>query len=346
MREVINDIDRWLEEGHKIALATVVQVAGSAPRPTGAALAVTDDARMAGSVSGGCVEGAVVEEGRAVLRADKPRLLNYGIADEQGWSIGLSCGGIIDVYVRPLPEYYPQLRSRIERRQSVGLATRLDTGESLMVDEHKTQGTLGDPGLDRRAAEEIRGMFNADQAKRIALPVGDADADVFLQAWAPPPRLVIFGATHVAVALSALAQVLGYQIVVADAREVFANEERFPNIDQLIVGWPDEVVEQLEPDSATAVVILTHDPKFEDPLLPKVLQSKAGYIGAMGSRSTNRTRVEKLQAAGFGEDQIARIHAPIGLDIGGKSPEEMALAILAEMVAVRNGKRGGMLMTK
>lgn len=346
MREVINDIDRWLDEGHKVALATVVQVAGSAPRPTGAALAITDDARMAGSVSGGCVEGAVVEEGRAVLRADTPRLLNYGIADEQGWNIGLSCGGVIDVYVRPLPEYYRQLRSRIEHRQSVGLATRLDTGESLMVDEQETQGTLGSPELDARVAEELRSMFNVDQAKRITIPLGETEADVFVQTWAPPPRMIVFGATHVAVALAALARILNYQIVIADAREIFANEERFPDVDQLIVGWPDELVEQLAPDSATAIIILTHDPKFEDPLMPKVLQSKAGYIGAMGSRSTNRTRVEKLQAAGYSDEQIARIHAPVGLDIGGKSAEETALAILAEMVAVRNGKRGGMLMAK
>ncbi len=335
MREILDDLNRWLAAGEKIALATVVWAEGPSPRPPGSRLAVTGSGQMAGSVSGGCVEGAVFEEAQSVLSGGPPKRLRFSATDEEGWEVGLACGGTIEVYVEPLVEVHRHLLAALGAEETVALVTRLDdsgSGHLLAWPDGHLEG-------DTTLAPEVKGVFPEPLAERRSRTEGD----LFVQVFAPPPTIVIVGAVHVAMPLVVLAQTLGFRVRVVDARRTFATRARFPTVDELIVAWPQETLKAEELGPQHYVVILSHDPKFDLPALQIALRSRAAYVGLIGSRTTQAKRKAALREEGFGEAELARIHGPVGLDLGGRGPAEIALAILAEIVAVRHGRRGGIL---
>jgi len=305
----------------KEALATVVATRRSAPRPVGSKLVVTESGELRGSVSGGCVESDVYEACRAVLRGARPQLLTYGITDDQAFEVGLPCGGEIDVFVQELDD---ELYAGIGEQRAV-VFTDLEDGSQRLVLE----------GADPVADDLVRG----GHSKLVELEGRRVFADVF----GPPPRLVVFGAVDTAESLCSAAKQLGWRTVFADARGKFATKERMPSADELHVAWPQDVLAEVQPDHATAVVVLTHDEKFDVPALAGTLQTEAFYVGALGSRRNQEKRRERLLEAGVAEGELERIHGPAGLDIGAHSPEETALSILAEILAVRARRTGGPL---
>ena len=308
MREVLSELEQWTREGEEIAIATVIETWGSSPRPLGSKMLVTRSGKMAGSVSNGCIEGAVFEEAQKVLKSGAPKVAAFGVADETAFEVGLACGGHIEVFIQPLSSVHRQLIAMLDRNEPATLRTNLITGE----------------------AELIKGTPQGSElAKR--------EGDVFVEPFRRPAQLVIVGAIHIAIPLHRLAKLMGYRVTVVDARAKFATKERFPEADELIVAWPDEAMAKLDVDSSTYVVILTHDPKFDLPALRSVLTREPGYIGAIGSRKTNQNRFDALRREGFTEEQLSRVHGPIGLDLGGRGAEETALGILAEITAVRFG---------
>lgn len=350
MRDVLDEVERWRAAGQRIALATVVSVAGSAPRGLGAVLAVSEAGEIAGSVSGGCVEPAVIEEGMRAIRTGKPVLLQYGITEEQNVEqIGLSCGGEIRVFVERLEEFEP-LAQALRAEQPIARATviaapassAISTGGRLtFMDRGESTGTLGDSALDALVRGDAPGLLRGGESatRSYTLPSGEV-VEVFFGVYPAPPTLLIVGAGHVSIPLSRMAKVLGYRVIVMDAREAFATRERLPDADEILVEWPDEALGRLTLTSATAVAVLTHDEKFDVPALAAVLNTPVFYVGAIGSSGTRRRRDERLRAEGLNDAQIGRIHGPIGLSIGAKTPEEIALAILAQIVAVRRGREG------
>ena len=311
MREVLDELNTWTREGEDIALATVVETWGSSPRPLGSKMLVTRSGKMAGSVSNGCIEGAVFDEAQKVLKSGTPKVAAFGVADDVAFDVGLACGGHIEVFIQPLGSVHRQLVDMLNRNQPATLRTNLATGEAELLD-----GTGSGSELARR------------------------DGDVFTEPFRRPAHLVIIGAIHIAIPLHRLARVMGYRVTVVDARAKFATKERFPEADELIVAWPDEAMSKLVVDSSTYVVILTHDPKFDLPALRSVLRKNAGYIGAIGSRKTNQNRFDALRKEGFTEEELSRVHGPIGLDLGSRGAEETALGILAEITATRFGGSG------
>lgn len=337
MREVIDDIDRWLSEGDaaQIGLATVVETWGSAPRRAGAKLAFTASGRVAGSVSGGCVEAAVLEAGRDVLTSGTPRLLHFSVADETAWDVGLACGGTIDVYVEPLDiEAYRLVRAWISSGSTAALATVLQGPEGLAGQKLASTGALRD--ADPQELSAILPLLAAvTHTGRKQL---DDGIDVLVEVYRPAPQLVMVGGAHIAVALARLARVTGHQTAVIDPRRVFGAAERFPDVDRLLHAWPDKAFEEVALSPGTALVTLSHDPKIDDPALAAALRSDAFYIGALGSRRTHRLRLERLSRLGFTAEELDRIHAPIGLDIGAENPEEIAVAVLAEVIKAYRGQ--------
>src|SRR5438105_5458087 len=311
MREILGELRAWNEAGEEIALATVVETWGSSPRPLGSRVAGTRSGKMAGSVSNGCIEGAVFEEAQKVLKSGDPKIAAFGVADDVAFEVGLACGGHIEVFVQPLDSVQKKLIGMLEKDEPATLRTNLVTGESQLV-----EGTPRGTELARR------------------------DGDWFIEQFRRPAHLVIVGAIHIAIPLHRLAKVMGYRVTVIDARAKFATRERFPEADELIVAWPDEAMAKIAVERSTYVVILTHDPKFDLPALRSVLKQDAGYIGAIGSRKTNQNRFDALRREGFTEEQLSRVHGPIGLDLGGRGAEETALGILAEVTAVRFGGSG------
>jgi xanthine dehydrogenase accessory factor len=314
MREVLEELEEWTRAGEEIALATVVETWGSSPRPLGSKMVVTRSGKMAGSVSNGCIEGAVFEEAQKVLQTGKPKLAAFGVADDVAFEVGLACGGHIEVFVQPLAPAHERLIAMLERNEAATLRTNLVTGEAEL-----TPGAPSGSELARR------------------------DGDVFVEPLRRPAHLVIVGAIHIAIPLHRLAKLMGYRVTVVDARSKFATKERFPEADELIVSWPDEAMSKLTLDNSTYVVILTHDPKFDLPALRSVLAKDVGYIGAIGSRKTNQNRFDALRSEGFTEEQLSRVHGPVGLDLGGRGAEETALGILAEITAVRFGGSGAFM---
>lgn len=326
MREILPELERWRARGDRIALARVVATRRSAPRPVGAKLIVSEHGELAGSVSGGCVENEVVEAAREVLGGDEPRLLTFGISDDLALSVGLPCGGEIDVWVAaPEPELLDALADVArEQRRAVSLVDLDDGTERLVLD-----------GEEPSADELIR----AGHSKVVEVEGKHMFADVF----GPPPRLLIYGAVDTADALCAAAGQLGWHTIVGDARSRFATPERLPHADEIIVAWPEETLERVGPDHATAIVVLTHDDKFDLPLLTRALETEAFYIGALGSRRNQERRRERLLDAGVDEAALERISGPAGLDVGAHSPAETAVSILGEIMAVRAGRDGGRL---
>jgi xanthine dehydrogenase accessory factor len=309
---------RWLEAGKPVALATVVETWGSAPRPKGAQLAITAEAEMAGSVSGGCVEGAVVAEAHDALDDGQPRLLDYGVSDDEAFAVGLACGGRIRVLVEPV---------------GVGQGPTADLLADLVATRAaRTPAVYAvHPGDWQRRLLAGPGdpLWPAAAAALVADQSGFAD-DWFLGVHNPPLRMAVVGAVHIAQALVPMARRAGYDLAVVDPREAFASEARFPDT-MISHDWPDEALSDFGLDTRTAVVTLTHDPKIDDPAIMSALRAPVFYLGCLGSTRTHAKRVERLRAAGFSDAEIARIHAPIGADIGAKSPAEIAIAILAQI---------------
>ena len=341
MKDILFHLDEWQRQGEEIALATVIRVQRSAPRPTGARLSVTRSGRMAGSVSGGCVEADVFERAIQVLDSGEPSVVNYSIADELGFQVGLSCGGSIDVLIEPfVPDAaWESLRQAVEHEQpavyAIGLAPANLLGRKMtMLSGGESIGSVL-PAFDSLLVEEGHNLLRAGGTKTITLPWDGEEAQVYLEAFPPAPSLVLVGATHTAVSLCRMAKEVGLQVTLIDARSALATEERFPSVDQIIRSWPEEGLGQLCLGDHSSVVVLTHDPKFDIPALAAALNSNTRYIGALGSRSTHEKRKIRLREQGFNDADFDRIRSPIGLDIGSRTPQELAVAILAEILAVR-----------
>jgi xanthine dehydrogenase accessory factor len=326
MKELLGDLERWRARGERVALARVVATRRSAPRPIGSKLAVTESGELAGSVSGGCVESEVYEAAQEVLRGGEPRLLTYGISDDLAWSVGLPCGGEIDVWVdEPDPELLARLEEVVRDDGRAVVLTDLEDGSQRLVADGE------DPQAD--------GLIRAGHSRVVELEGRRVFADVF----GPPPRLFVYGAIDTADALCAAARGIGWHTIVADARARFGTRERLPNADEVIVAWPEEALAEIGPDHATAIVVLSHDDKFDLPLLTAALATDAFYVGAVGSRKNQERRRERLLEAGIEEEALDRVRGPAGLDVGAQSPAETAVSILAEILAVRAGRDGGPL---
>ncbi|HVD48384.1 MAG TPA: XdhC family protein [Gaiellaceae bacterium] len=318
MRELADSIERWRARGDRVALATVVATRRSAPRPVGSKLIVSERGELLGSVSGGCVESDVAVTAAEVIAEGTPRLLTYGIDDEQAWSVGLPCGGEIDVFVE---RFEGELPDSAEPAVALTVLTGERAGEHRLL-----PGDEVEPGPSR---------------------VLELDGEtVFAEVLGPPPRLIVVGGIDTAEELCRSAKALGWRTAVADPRPGLVTRERLPSPDELVVAWPAEALEQLAPGADTAVVVLTHEERLDVPALVSALASEAFYVGAIGSRRTQGKRRERLLEAGVGEEELERLAGPAGLDLGGHSPAETALSILAEVLAVRAGRSGGRLVER
>ena len=343
--------------GRTCAVATVVAVRGSAPRPPGASLLVDPDGTVLGSVSGGCVEGAVYETARQVLASGDVTLARFGYAAEDAFAVGLTCGGELEVLVQAIPPERPGHPAAAvaaacraaEAARPVALARVVAgpgglPGAALAVSPTGHTGGTGDPGLDAAVVARAQALLAAGHGGELHLgPHGECDrrdVRVFVDTWVSPPRLLVFGAVDYAAAVTRIGAFLGYRVTVCDAREVFATPERFPEAAEVVVDWPHRYLAATRTDARTAVCVLTHDPKFDVPLLVEALRRPLAYVGALGSRRTHAERLARLREAGLTEAQLARLRSPIGLDLGGRTPEETAVAVAAELVAVRHGGSG------
>lgn len=353
MREIVPALREWLDDGIPFALATVTGVEGSAPRQPGAALAVAEDGRVVGSVSGGCVEGAVYEAAAEALRDGVTRSHTYGISDDDAFEAGLTCGGVLSVLVAPYTGQPGRAALRdtlaaVGRHEPVAVVTvtggAAPLGATLVVRAGGSFGTLGDPGLDTAAAQDADGLLQRGAtAVRAYGPSGERREDavtVLTQTFTPPARMLVFGAIDYAAATARVGAFLGYRVTVCDARPAFATPERFPEADEVVRAWPHDYLAATGVDERTVICVLTHDPKFDVPLLVAALRTPAAYIGVMGSRRTHEDRVARLRAEGVGEADLRRLASPIGLDIGARTPEETAVSIAAEIVRSRWGGTG------
>jgi xanthine dehydrogenase accessory factor len=331
VKDVLETLERWTGEGLKVATATVVSTERSAPRDPGAVLAVSEKGEVAGSVTGGCVEPAVYEEAQAVLGGGPPRLVTYGIADDEAFEVGLPCGGTVHIFVDALdPALVSPIAEAVRSETPVALAMKVagpKIGEKQLV--------YGDSTVNGEIPQKARELLARGETGLV--PLG-GDEELFVSSFAPRPRMYVFGAIDFASALASMGRYLGYHVTVCDARAKFVTPERFPDVDELVVAWPDEFLASAPVDERTAICVLTHDDKFDVPILKQALAGPAGYIGAMGSRRTTERRAERLREEGASDEQLARIHAPIGLSIASRSPEEVAVAIAAEIISVFNAK--------
>jgi xanthine dehydrogenase accessory factor len=333
--DTLRTADLWRTRGDEVALATVVRTRRSAPRPLGSKFAVGSRGEMAGSVSGGCVEGAVVGEAQSVLKGGPPKLVFYGIANDEAWDVGLACGGEIWVWI----ERYEGWETPAERAARVTVINGDHAGTHAFVTADGVTGEVPEELADRIVAAGTEAI-SAERNQTVLL---DDDGLIFAEALVPPPRLVVVGAVDTADALCRMAGALGWRTVVIDPRAAFATAERIPSADQLVVKWPEQGYDEIELRPEDHVAVLTHDPKLDDPAISGALRRGVGYVGALGSRRTQEKRRERLRESGISDEQLARISGPIGLDIGAHTPEETAVSILAEIIAVRAGREGGRL---
>ncbi|MFF8632999.1 XdhC family protein [Streptomyces pilosus] len=357
MLDIAEELDRWVGQGRDFAVATVVAVGGSAPRPPGAALAVDTDGTAVGSVSGGCVEGAVYDLCEQALRDGEPVLERFGYSDEDAFAVGLTCGGVVDVLVTPVraaDPARPVLASALAaaaRGEAVAVARIVSgpaelRGRALTVrpDGSSGGGFGAHPELDRTVAAEAGALLDAGRTG--TLEIGErgsrcgAPLTVLVESSVPPPRMIVFGAIDFASALVRVGKFLGHHVTVCDARPVFATRARFPEADEIVVEWPHTYLERTSVDARTVLCVLTHDAKFDVPLLQLALRLPVAYVGAMGSRRTHLDRGARLREAGVTERELARLRSPLGLDLGARTPEETALSIAAEIVADRRGGSG------
>ncbi len=338
MKELLPDIERWRDAGKRVAVATVVQAYGSAPRRPGAKMAISEDGEFVGSVSGGCVENDVVEHARQVIEEDHPRLVPYGISDEMAFNVGLACGGQIEVFIQPFGKAFPT-------EKPVAFAYVVDgpeQGSGLLAWEFgKHRGSVGQgDAFDERVAKDAMAQLRDGRAGQLRYDdAPEGPTRIFVDTYPAQPTIVIFGAVHIGVALAQLAKdVGGFRVVVVDARGAWATPERFPTVDEIHIMRADDYLKGHPLSSNAYVAVLSHDPKLDDPALFGALQSDARYVGAIGSGKTQRERRQRLIAAGVSEEQMNRLHGPIGLDLGSQSPEEIGVSILAQMLAAKNGK--------
>ena len=364
MIELLDDLDRWRAAGLDVVIARVVDIDGSGPRLPGAAMAVSADGEVAGSVSGGCVEGAVVSEALELLASNgPPRAVSFGYSDDEAFAVGLTCGGTVHLFLDVLPrdasarDAFDALTEALRARRPAAWVTVIEgphLGASLLVEpddratgQPRVHGSLGDADLDRVVARDALGELEVGST--IVRHYGEhgeareATVAVFVESFAPPARLFVFGAVDFTKALVRVAKVLGFHVTVCDAREVFATRRRFPQADEVVVDWPHRLIERVQQEGPPlgprdAVCVLTHDHKFDVPAIIATLATDVGYVGAMGSRRTHAERIDRLQHEGIEPQALARVMAPIGLDIGGRTPEETAVAICAEIIAVRTGR--------
>ena len=365
MKELVETLAAWRADGVEIGRAVVVRTFGSAPRPEGAVLLAAADGRIAGSVSGGCVEGAAVEEIQRAWATRRSRVVRYGITDEQAWEVGLACGGVIDVLSEP------EVREQVESAARAAAAPGASRGRAVITplpveapgteagpnphgageppasalvawDDGRLEGSLGDPGRDADLARLARESLATGTSRTVEL----GDRSFFIEVFPLQPRLIVVGASQIAIPLVSIAHAIGYQTIVVDSRPAFATKERFPDVDQLVVGWPDEVADAIGIGPSDAVVVLSHDNKLDEPALVTALARGCRYVGAIGSRKRLVARRERLVAAGARPENLERLRSPIGLDLGGRGPAETALAIMAEIVAARYGGTGSVLRDK
>ena len=363
MRDVLSELVAWWEAGETVGVGTVVATFRSAPRPAGASMLVGPDGTAVGSVSGGCVEGAVYEEAQAVVESGAPVLRRYGVSDDDAFAVGLTCGGILDVYVEKVSQQtFPELgelAADIEAGRPVALVTVVEhpdptwVGRRLLVrPDVVASGSLGSARADAAVRDDALGLLAHGQSATLAYgPDGERRGEgmrVFVWGFAPKPRMLVFGAIDFAAAVARVGSFLGYHVTVCDARPVFATASRFPDADEVIVDWPHRYlaaeVDAGRVDRRTVVAVLTHDPKFDVPLLEVALrmtgESRPAYVGAMGSRRTHDDRFARLREVGLSEDELALLSSPIGLDLGARTPEETAISIAAEIIAGRWGGTG------
>ena len=359
MREVMTELLESWNAGETVGLGTVVHTIRSAPRPPGASMLVTEDGTVAGSVSGGCVEGAVYELCQEVVASGVPALQRYGFSDDEAFAVGLTCGGIIDVFVEPVsqkafPEF-GEIAADISAGRPVAVATVIEhpdpqwLGLRIIVRPDSSQGSLGLARLDEAVIDDVRGLLAAGTTSVLMYgPEGqrmDTGLRVFVASYQPKPRMIVFGAIDFAAAVARQGAFLGFHVTVCDARAVFTTRARFPDADEVVVSWPhhylQKQIDEGRINERTVLCILTHDPKFDVPVLNIALRleghSRPAYIGAMGSRLTHEDRLTRLKEVGLSEYQLARLISPIGLDLGGRTPEETAVSVAAEIIALRWG---------
>ncbi|WP_153812751.1 XdhC/CoxI family protein [Streptomyces sp. SUK 48] len=357
MLDLAEELNRWARQGRDFAVATVVAVGGSAPRQPGAALAVDADGTAIGSVSGGCVEGAVYELCRQALKDGDTVLERFGYSDEDAFAIGLTCGGVIDILVVPVRADDPArpvltvALATAARGEAAALARIVEgpaglPGRALLVrpDGSYDGGYGAHPELDRTVAAEARALLDAGRTGTLEIGAQGsrcgAPVTVLVESSVPPPRMIVFGAIDFASALVRVGKFLGYHVTVCDARPVFATRTRFPEADEIVVEWPHTYLERTGTDGRTVLCVLTHDAKFDVPLLKVALRLPVAYVGAMGSRRTHLDRARRLREVGLTERELTHLRSPIGLDLGARTPEETALSIAAEIVAARRGGTG------
>ena len=337
MLDILEMMNQWIDGNRKIALATVVKTWGSAPRGEGSKLGITSDMAMIGSVSGGCVEGAVVEEGVAGLKDGKPRLLKFGVADDTAWEVGLTCGGSIEVYVEPLDKTWWEKASKLAQADEYGVTVTLlegdSIGEKVLFDGQNNilyqTANISDAQL--ASMTEL-----AQSAKKSGMTTMD-ETRVMLDIQASRSHLILIGGVHVSIPLQKMAEMVGFRVSIIDPRSAFASEERFPTVANIKHSYPDKALPELGLDRNTYLAVLTHDPKIDDKALTTALPANLPYIGVLSSSRTHAKRVARLKELGISDELISQIRTPIGIDIGSSTPEEIALCILAEIVAVRNG---------
>ena len=349
MRDVLDDLLRWWGSGEPIGVGTVVGTFKSAPRPAGAAMLVGPEGSAVGSVSGGCVEGAVYEAATAVRDGGEPVLTRYGVSDGDAFAVGLTCGGIIDIFTErfsrdSFPEF-GELAASVKADERVALATIVagrddQLGRHLVIWEDRTAGSLGSERIDHSVTADARGLLASGRTATLTYGLDgermDTGLQVFVAAFAPAPRMLVFGAIDFAAAVARIGHFLGYHVTVCDARPIFATKKRFPEADEVVIDWPHRYLQsQVDAealDARTVICVLTHDPKFDVPVLQVALKLPVAYIGAMGSRRTHEDRIERLRAAGVTESELAHLISPIGLNLGARTPEETAVSIAAQII--------------
>jgi xanthine dehydrogenase accessory factor len=351
-RRIAGTASEWLREGRRVVAALLVGIDGSAPLEPGALMLIAEDGAIEGSITGGCVEAAVVGEAQGIFAGGDARTVTYGITDELAGSVGLTCGGTVHVFVHELSGEEAQIeaaaRDAVAAGRPVAIATLLDgpgAGRKLAVVDGEVDGALGGPGkLDHSVARDAEGML-AQGHSAIRRYGSDgatlgAEVAVHVHVFAPPPKMLIFGAIDFSAALARVASELGFEVTICDPREPFLEAPRFRRAATTLLAWPEEALEQVELGPRDAVLVFTHDPKFDQPALAGALETEALYIGALGSRKTTADRERRLRESGVAESELARIHAPCGLDIGAATPEEVAVSVLAEIIAARSGRAG------
>lgn len=355
MREVLDELVAQWRQGKPTAVGTVVSTYRSAPRPAGASMLVTSDEQAVGSVSGGCVEGAVFELGQQVLAEDTPVLQRYGVSDDDAFTVGLTCGGILDVFVEKVdPITFPELdevAASVAKKEPVAVVTVVAhpdparVGLRMVVWPDRHSGTLGSSHADEAILEDVRGALAAGRTVTLHYgPEGERRGEgmnVFVNSMQPPPRMLVFGAIDFAAAMARLGVFLGYHVTVCDARPVFATKSRFPDAHEVVVNWPHRYLKEEADagriDQRTVITVLTHDPKFDVPVLVEAMRLDIAYLGAMGSRKTHKDREARLRDVGVTDEELKRIASPIGLDLGARTPEETAVSIAAEIISLHWG---------